>query len=83
MPVEENGTRGLSQRDLILEVRSDVKKLHETVMLLHAKDAEHQAVREDHEDRLRGLERWKYALPPTFIIATLSAVATFIELGKV
>lgn len=30
----------------------------------------------DHEERIRSLEKWMYALPPTFILAALSAIMT-------
>jgi hypothetical protein len=32
--------------------------------------------RDDHEARLRGLERWKYALPPAIVTAFISAAVT-------
>lgn len=36
----------------------------------------------DHEDRLRGLERWKYSVPAALVTAVLSAAVTlFTKLG--
>lgn len=32
---------------------------------------------EDHEKRLRSLERWMYALPASLLVAVLSAAFTF------
>lgn len=32
--------------------------------------------RADHESRIRTLERWKYALPATFLTAVISALVT-------
>lgn len=76
MATEENGTRGLSQRDLLLEVRSDVKSLAEIVTLLSERAETGHRIQADQEDRIRGLERWRYALPPTIVMAVISAVAT-------
>lgn len=35
-----------------------------------------QRTRDDHESRLRGLERWKYMLPSTLVTALVSAAIT-------
>lgn len=32
----------------------------------------------DHEDRIRSLERWAYAIPTTFILSALATVATIV-----
>lgn len=34
---------------------------------------------DDHENRLRSLERWKYSIPPAIITAIFSAVMTFLQ----
>lgn len=33
---------------------------------------------DDHESRLRRLEAWSYALPPTFLVAVASLVAALV-----
>lgn len=39
--------------------------------------------RDDHESRLRGLERWKYMLPSSLVAATISAAVTIYgQIGK-
>lgn len=39
--------------------------------------------REDHESRLRAMEKWKYMLPPTLVTAVISAVVTIYgQIGK-
>jgi hypothetical protein len=39
--------------------------------------------RDDFETRLRGVERWRYAIPPTLVTALVSmAVAIYSKLGK-
>ena len=42
-----------------------------------------QRTRDDHETRLRGLERWKYMLPSTLVTALVSAAITIYgQIGK-
>jgi hypothetical protein len=36
---------------------------------------------EDHETRLRRMERWAYALPPTFLLAVAGLVAALVGRG--
>lgn len=36
----------------------------------------------DHEVRLRALERWRYALPPTIFLAVLSTVGLIVEVMR-
>lgn len=55
-----NGTPYLSNRDLILEIREDIKELKAVAAELRPLID----IAEDHEDRLRGLERWKNGIPP-------------------
>jgi hypothetical protein len=39
--------------------------------------------RKDHEDRIRGLERWKYMLPSSLVTAVVSAgVTIYGQLGR-
>lgn len=33
----------------------------------------------DHEERIRSLEKWAYALPPTFILALVSAIVALVK----
>lgn len=34
----------------------------------------------DHEKRIRALERWRYALPPTIILAIVTNIITVVQL---
>jgi hypothetical protein len=44
---------------------------------------EMQRDRDDHESRIRGLERWKYMLPSSLVTAIVSAVVTIYgQLGR-
>lgn len=38
-------------------------------------EAKIDKIGDDHEQRLRRVERWLYALPPTFLLAVVSLVA--------
>lgn len=33
----------------------------------------------DHEQRLRSIERWKYAVPPSLILAVVSTIVTIVQ----
>lgn len=56
----------MTVRDMVTEIRFDLKALS-------AKVADQSAV-EDHEHRIRGLERWKYAIPPSLLLGAASIV---------
>lgn len=101
MASPDNGD-GLTFRDILLEVRADVRsirmelenkadraRVHELaneihlVKLEHASDRRDIAVLPDHETRLRGLERFRYAIPSIAVLglltAAVSTVAVFIH----
>lgn len=42
-------------------------------------EAKLDAVTGDHEKRLRNVERWTYALPPTVVVAIASVVAQLLR----
>lgn len=61
----------MSVREMVMEIRQDVKALN-------VKAEQMEAARrdvEDHEDRLRSLERWKYGIPFS-VVAAMSAALT-------
>lgn len=70
------GGEGLSLRDLVLEIRSDVKDVEEKISQLE-RDGSIGTRREldDHELRLRKLEVWRYGIPVSIIIALGTATA--------
>ncbi|MFJ9408585.1 hypothetical protein [Streptomyces sp. NPDC101393] len=58
--------------DVVVSLRDDVRALTQT----------NEAVNEtlkDHETRIRGLERWRYTLPASLVLAAGSAVATILR----
>lgn len=93
---------GLTIRDLLLEVRADVRSLklemeskadrvrvHELANEIHrvtlerALDTRLMEALPDHEIRLRGLERFRYAIPSVavlgFLVAAVTAATTLIH----
>jgi hypothetical protein len=57
-----------------VEVRVTLRDIYKEVQHLRADVAPLVASVPDHEKRIRALEKWAYALPPTFIIAVTSVV---------
>lgn len=51
-------------------------EIHRTLARLEAQIAK---VTDDHEKRLRAVERWVYAVPPTLILAAASIVAAIFK----
>lgn len=67
---------GLTLRELVLEIRNDVKSLNEKVDKIDRTGS--IGTREelsDHETRIRHTERWVYAIPASLFIAIASIVA--------
>ncbi len=73
---EENTTGvGLSMRDLVLEIRQDVKHLELKLELIDRQGSigTRDELR-DHETRIRSVERWKYGIPVSMLIAVVTAL---------
>lgn len=67
-----------SVRVTLRDVYDEVKGLREDVRASLTQSRDNAADLSDHEVRVRELERWKYALPPTLLLAAASmAVALF------
>lgn len=62
----------VSNRDLWIELR----KIQDQVNLMVPQGI----VIQDHEQRLRSLERWKYALPTSLVAAGTSLLFAFLQL---
>ncbi|OKI24408.1 hypothetical protein [Streptomyces sp. CB03911] len=61
--------------DQIVGMREDVRGLTQTSESVRAELA-------DHEDRLRQIERWRYAVPATVVMGLGSAVAEAIRIAS-
>jgi hypothetical protein len=72
MADEEPGiTIGLREiYDEVVASRADIQSVTRTV-------ADEKERTDDHEARIRAIERWKYALPIASLLAVGSTVATF------
>jgi len=71
-------TNGNGVRVTLRDVYEEVKGLRSEVQSALALSAENEKDIGDHEHRLRDVEKWKYALPPTSLLAIASIlVAVF------
>lgn len=69
---------GLSLRELVLEVRADVKALDEKIDKIDRVGS--IGTREDltdHETRIRRVEKWMYGVPLAALVSIASLVAAF------
>lgn len=65
-----------SLKEVILEIRRDVKDLSETLDTIDREGSiGTKSQLGDHETRIRGLERWRWAFPSVTIIAVAIAAA--------
>lgn len=69
---------GMTNKELLLEVRADVKELYACVKKLTALQPETERELRDHESRLRGLERWRYSIPASIVTGLGALVAVLI-----
>lgn len=66
-----NGTEPfMSVKDMVIEIRADVKELKEAVQALSHVPTQV----EDHEDRLRTVERRVWGIPGGLLVAILAAL---------
>lgn len=68
--------RGLSLRELVLEVRADVKSLDEKIEKIDRQGS--IGTREDltdHETRIRRVEKWMYGIPLAGLVSAASIAA--------
>lgn len=80
LPVEDVGTREIYDQLVSLNSKLDVYiTRHENLESLTKQRTE------DHETRLRSLEKWRYGLPATLVLAVasiaVSIAAVFTRLG--
>jgi len=66
----DNSDLFMTVREMVSEIRSDVKDLKEQAA--HMSQAREQIT--DHEQRMRSLERWKYGIPISGVLAVIGAI---------
>lgn len=68
---EHSDGSGLSLRELVMEIRMDVKALDEKIDKIDRQGSiGTRELLKDHETRIRSLEstdRWRYGIPPAFL----------------
>jgi len=64
--------------DAVTGLRIEITEMKQEVSGLSAYHAIATDQAKDFEQRLRRLERWAYAIPPTLVLAALSVVATIV-----
>lgn len=69
---------GLSQRDILLRLDTKVDTLVESVGTIKANADNSLKVQEDHETRIRALERFRFAIPSTAILSLLISAALLV-----
>lgn len=65
--------------DAITDVREQLGAVKGGVEMLNSHHEQATASNQDHELRIRRLEKWTYAIPLTGIVATATAVAAIIR----
>ena len=76
------GTNASSDGFMML-VAERLARIEATLESIRRDRDEMQKERDDHEARLRALERWKYMLPSSLITAVISAgVTLYSQIGK-
>jgi hypothetical protein len=64
-----------SLRDILTEIKEDVKDLKDTVDRIDRQGSiGTRAELQDHETRLRGLERFRYAVPSAAVLSMVASV---------
>lgn len=68
MTADAAGAVRITQRDIyneVVDLRKEVTPLVKAVP--------------DHEERIRSLEKWAYAIPPTFLLAVAAVISAFVK----
>jgi hypothetical protein len=73
----------VSNDGFMMLVAERLARIEATLESIRRDRDEMQRDRDDHETRIRGLERWKYMLPSSLIAAVASAAVTLYgQLGR-
>jgi hypothetical protein len=65
--------------EAVTEVQKSITKLEQSVALnKYAADQDQKRV-DDHEYRLRSVERWLYAIPASTLAAVVAAIVAFVK----
>lgn len=77
------GIPRVSNDGFMMLVAERLARIEATLEVIRRDRDEMQREREDHENRIRALERWKYMLPSSLVAAVVSAAVTvYGQIGK-
>jgi hypothetical protein len=77
------GVPRVSNDGFMMLVAERLARIEATLESIRRDRDEMQKERDDHETRIRALERWKYMLPSSLIAAVISAAVTIYgQIGK-
>lgn len=69
----------MSNRDLILEIRADVKAIEQKLEAINVEGSiGTRAELADHETRIRSAEKWRYGISGTFLLALFNTVTIWL-----
>ena len=76
--MDETPPRGtqMSNDGFMMLVAERLARIETTLEGIRRDRDEEKKSRDDHEGRLRALERWKYMIPPTLVTALISGGVT-------
>jgi hypothetical protein len=78
-----NGSQQVSGEGYWMMVIERLARIETALESIRRDRDEMQKDRDDHEARIRGLERWKYMLPSSLITAVIAAAVTIYgQIGK-
>lgn len=74
--MSDDTPRPSGQEGFMMLVAERLARIEATLESIRRDRDEMQKERDDHESRIRGLERWRYMLPSSFLAAVISTGVT-------
>lgn len=77
----DSGSLRITVKDVYQAVNAVSASVNEIKGQLNALSQDHTATKagaEDHEERLRKLEQWRYAIPTSFVLAAMAAASSIV-----
>lgn len=81
-PTNGSGT-AVTIKEMLLDLNTKVDQFISEVQGLRAKQEQVRRIQEDHEQRLRKVEIWKYAIPATLFVSLLGFLQYVLQAGGV
>ena len=80
-PSSDSGSLRITLKDVYIQqtdMANNIGQMKGSLNLMALTVGNNKTAVDDHESRIRGLERWRYAIPTSFILAIFSAAATIL-----